>query len=93
MVGVLRFAPNLYEVRTQRGDALDASLALNDDPQFVFAEPSLVEHIPQRFTPPDPRYGDQWQWNNTGPAAAPPEPTSTPRRPGTTRSAPASASR
>jgi len=30
------------------------------------AEPALIEHIPQRFTPNDPRYTEQWQWNNTG---------------------------
>lgn len=66
VVTQLHFAPNLYEVRTRRGDALDASVALNDNPQFVFAEPSLVEHIPQRFSPSDPRYSDQWQWHNTG---------------------------
>lgn len=66
VVGALNFAPNLYEVRTERGDALDASVTLSADDRFVFAEPSLIEHIPQRFTPSDPRYGDQWQWRNTG---------------------------
>jgi hypothetical protein len=66
VVTQLHFAKHLYEVRTDRGDALDASVALNDNPQFVFAEPSLIEHIPQRFTPPDPRYDEQWQWKNTG---------------------------
>src|SRR4051812_26858311 len=65
-VGVLRFAPHLYEVRATSGDALEASVALHDDPRFVFAEPSLLEHIPGRFTPTDPRYGEQWQWSNTG---------------------------
>ncbi|GGC08879.1 S8 family serine peptidase [Cellulomonas carbonis] len=62
----LRFAPNLFEVRTSTGDALDASVRLHDDARFVFAEPSFVEHVPQRFTPTDPEYGDQWQWSNTG---------------------------
>ncbi len=62
----LRFAPNLFEVRTRDGDSLDASVSLHDDPQFVFAEPAFVEHIPQRFVPTDPEYVDQWQWNNTG---------------------------
>lgn len=62
----LRFAPNLFEVRTGNGDALDASVALHENPNFVFAEPSFVEHVPQRFTPTDPDYADQWQWNNTG---------------------------
>ena len=66
VVNKLHFAPNLYEVRSQRGDAIDASLALHDDSRFVFAEPSFIEHIPQRFSPSDPRYGEQWQWRNTG---------------------------
>ncbi len=65
-VGELRFAPHLFEVRATSGDALAASVALHDDPRFVFAEPSLLEHIPGRFTPTDPRYGEQWQWGNTG---------------------------
>ncbi len=63
----LNFAPNLYEVSSQRWvDALEASVELHDDPRFILAEPSFVEHIPQRFTPTDPDYIDQWQWNNTG---------------------------
>lgn len=62
----LRFGRHLFEVRTAGGDALDASVALHDNPRFLFAEPSFVEHIPQRFTPTDPEYGDQWQWSNTG---------------------------
>jgi Subtilase family/von Willebrand factor type A domain len=62
----LKFAPNLYEVAAQeREDALAASVELHNDPRFIFAEPSLVEHIPQRLTPSDPRYAEQWQWNNT----------------------------
>lgn len=62
----LRFAPNLFEVRTTTGNALAASVALHDNPRFVFAEPSFIEHVPARFTPADPRYPEQWQWNNTG---------------------------
>jgi hypothetical protein len=64
---ILRFAPNLYEVYADgRSDAIDTSVELHDDDRFTLAEPELVEHIPQRFTPTDPDYGDQWQWNNTG---------------------------
>jgi thermitase len=67
VINRLTFAPNLYEVRTTVAeDALAASVALHDNPDFVFAEPSFVEHIPTRFTPSDPRYGEQWQWKNTG---------------------------
>ncbi|MGC5173358.1 S8 family peptidase, partial [Micromonospora sp. DT81.3] len=68
-VNRLPFAPNLYEVDTTvHEDALDASVALNDDPRFTLVEPSIIEHIPERFTPSDPRYGEQWQWANTGQA-------------------------
>jgi thermitase len=63
----LNFAPNLYEVVAQgREDALAASVELHEDERFTLAEPALIEHIPQRLTPNDPRYADQWQWNNTG---------------------------
>jgi subtilisin family serine protease len=63
----LNFAPNLYEVVAQgREDALAASVELHEDERFTLAEPAFIEHIPQRFTPKDPRYTEQWQWNNTG---------------------------
>jgi thermitase len=66
VVNKLNFAPNLYEVRNTRGDAIDASIALNDDERFLFAEPAVIEHIPPRFTPTDPEFVNQWQWANTG---------------------------
>ncbi|SNS32827.1 Subtilase family protein [Geodermatophilus pulveris] len=63
----LRFAPNLFEVDTTvHEDALSASVDLTGDPRFTLAEPSLIEHVPGRVTPTDPRYGEQWQWSNTG---------------------------
>ena len=63
----LKFAPNLYEVIAQgREDALEVSIELHEDSRFTLAEPSLTEYIPQRFTPTDPRYSEQWQWNNAG---------------------------
>ena len=63
----LRFAPNLFEVdTTAHEDAFAASVELSDDPRFTLAEPSLIEHVPVRLTPTDPRYGEQWQWANTG---------------------------
>jgi subtilisin family serine protease len=63
----LNFAPNLYEIVAQgREDALAASVELHEDERFTLAEPALIEHIPQRLTPNDPRYTEQWQWNNTG---------------------------
>jgi hypothetical protein len=63
----LRFAPNLFEVDTLvHADALAASVELNTDSRFTLAEPSFIEHIPVRLTPTDPRFGEQWQWANTG---------------------------
>ena len=63
----LNFAPNLYEVVARgREDALAASVELHEDERFTLAEPALIEHIPQRLTPNDPRYKDQWQWENAG---------------------------
>ncbi|WP_067537657.1 S8 family peptidase [Nocardia crassostreae] len=63
----LRFVSNLFEVVAGPGeDALAASVRLHDDARFAFAEPAFIEHIPPRFTPVDPRFGDQWQWANTG---------------------------
>lgn len=67
LVRRLGFAPNLFEVdTTEHEDALAASVGLNADPLVRLAEPSLVEHVPQRAAPADPRYGEQWQWANTG---------------------------
>jgi subtilisin family serine protease len=63
----LTFAPNLYEVRvTGDADPLDVSVELHDDQRFVYADPNFVEHIPGRFTPSDPDYDQQWQWENDG---------------------------
>jgi hypothetical protein len=67
VINRLNFAPNLYEARAVGWrDAIDASAGLHDDPRFVFVEPALVEHIPQRAAPTDPDYAQQWQWANTG---------------------------
>ena len=63
----LTFAPNLFEVDTvAHTDALAASVDLEGDERFTLAEPSFVEHVPVRHTPADPRFGQQWQWANTG---------------------------
>ncbi|MDQ4000261.1 MAG: S8 family serine peptidase, partial [Actinomycetota bacterium] len=70
----LNFAPNLYEVVAQgREDALDASVELHEDERFILAEPSFIEHIPQRLTPSDPRYPEHWQWNNIGQTGGTPD--------------------
>jgi len=67
IVGQLKFAPNLYEVRTRPGtDFLQASLDLSGNPDFMYAEPQFLEHIPGRVSPTDPDYGEQWHLNNTG---------------------------
>lgn len=63
----LKFAPNLYEVQIRgHRDALDLSVELQEHESFVYAEPVMIECIPGRFTPTDPDYTQQWQWNNTG---------------------------
>jgi subtilisin family serine protease len=63
----LRFAPNFFEVDTLvHPDALAASVDLNVDPRFTLAEPALIEDVPVRRTPSDPRFVEQWQWGNTG---------------------------
>lgn len=68
IVRQLRFAPNLFEVRTRPGrrDSLQVSLDLSSNPNIVYAEPQFIEHIPPRFTPTDPDYGQQWHLNNSG---------------------------
>ncbi len=67
IVRQLRFAANLYEVSVaEGGDALDAANQLHEDEEVVYAEPVMIEHVPQRLTPTDPNYGSQWQWNNSG---------------------------
>ncbi len=63
----LGFAPNLFEVKVAAGrDFLDVSMALGSDKDFVYAEPQFIEHIPGRFVPTDPDYGQQWHLENTG---------------------------
>ena len=63
----LKFAPQMFEVTVAPGrDFLQASIDLSEKPEFQFAEPQLIEHIPGRFTPTDPDYTDQWHLNNTG---------------------------
>lgn len=67
IVNQLKFAPNLYEVRVKGDrDFLQTSLELAENSDFLYAEPQFIEHIPQRFTPTDPSYGQQWHLNNTG---------------------------
>ncbi|MEO8596722.1 MAG: S8 family serine peptidase [Candidatus Solibacter sp.] len=69
VVNRLKFAPNLFEARVTAGrDFLDASVELSEDPDFEYAEPQFVEHIPGRLVPSDPDYTQQWHLNNTGQA-------------------------
>ncbi|MDQ1276456.1 MAG: hypothetical protein QG610_2034 [Euryarchaeota archaeon] len=63
----LKFAPNLFEVRVVSDkDPIDLAVKLHENPDFLYAEPQMIEHIPGRFKPSDPDYGLQWQWNNDG---------------------------
>jgi hypothetical protein len=67
VVNRLKFATNLFEVRVPPGrDFLQASVELSGRAEFEYAEPQFIEHIPGRFTPTDPDYGQQWHLNNTG---------------------------
>jgi thermitase len=67
VLGRLKFAPNLFEVRTAPGtDFLQASVDLSQRPEFLFAEPQFLEHLPGRLTPTDPEYNQQWHLHNTG---------------------------
>ena len=63
VVGELRVSPNMFIVDSSRADALAVSVELHGDDDFVFAEPSLIEHISARF---DPKYVLQWHWKNNG---------------------------
>ena len=67
LLTTLRFAPNLFEVDTLvHADSLEASVDLTQDDRFTLAEPAFIEHVPERLTPTDPRFAEQWQWANTG---------------------------
>ena len=62
-----KFSPNLFEVNVPAEvDPLDLANRLQEDEDVIFAEPVMIEHIQQRFTPTDPEYGRQWQWKNDG---------------------------
>jgi subtilisin family serine protease len=63
----LKLAPNLYEVKVKPGkDFLQTSWELSKNGSFIYAEPQFVEHIPSRFTPTDPNFGQQWHLSNNG---------------------------
>ncbi|MDP8929394.1 MAG: S8 family serine peptidase [Actinomycetota bacterium] len=67
IVRELWFAPNQFEATVDAGvDALEAANALQESGDAVYAEPTFVEYIGQRFVPTDPAYGRQWHLNNTG---------------------------
>jgi hypothetical protein len=69
LFGRLAFAPNLLEVNTTvHADALEASVRLRDDPGVRMTEPNFEELNPGRLIASDPRYGELWQWSNTGQA-------------------------
>ena len=68
IVRQLKFAPNLYQVQvTPPGKHfLDAAAGLYGNPDFEYAEPDFIEHLPGRMVPTDPQFGDQWHLCNTG---------------------------
>ncbi len=67
IVRELRFAPNQFEAEISAGaDLLEVANSLQENEVTLFAEPTFVEYIGQRFTPTDPTYGLQWHLNNTG---------------------------
>lgn len=62
-----KFAPNLFEVSVaDEVDVIDVANKLQDDKDILYAEPVMIEHMQQRFSPTDPEYGQQWQWKNNG---------------------------
>lgn len=62
-----KFATNSYKVSISDGDdTIDLANKLQEDEDFVYAEPVMVEHIAQRQQPADPNYDQQWQWKNNG---------------------------
>jgi hypothetical protein len=67
IVRELRFSPNQFEVEIPTGaDVLDVANSLQESEDTVYAEPTFVEYIGQRFIPTDPTYAQQWHLNNTG---------------------------
>jgi hypothetical protein len=67
VVRELRFAPNQFEAEISAGaDLLDVANSLQENENTLYAEPTFVEYIGQRFTPTDPIYPQQWHLNNTG---------------------------
>jgi thermitase len=68
------FAPNLYKMRVESNrNPLELLSELNDTAAVEYAEPNLIEYLPERgarneaasrFEPSDPEYTRQWQWRN-----------------------------
>lgn len=71
VVRELRFARNQYELAVPPDrDPLDVANELQERDDTVYAEPTFVEFIGQRFTPDDPAYANQWHLNNDGDGGA-----------------------
>jgi subtilisin family serine protease/DNA-binding transcriptional regulator YiaG len=70
----LKFAPNLFVVKlSEDTDSLRIANRLQEDKDFVYAEPVMLEYISHRervpsypIPPEDPLYPKQWQWRNDG---------------------------
>lgn len=67
IVNKLGFDKHLYEVKVSAElDFLDVANVLQEQPEFLFAEPQFIEQISSRYKPSDPDYNKQWQWKNNG---------------------------
>lgn len=63
----LKFASNLFKVRVRPGrDFLEACVQLSKHPDFRYAVPAFIEHLPGRVGPAEPEYANQWHLKNTG---------------------------
>ncbi len=63
----LKFSPNTYEVHLPtRKPLAEAIQELQASPNYLFAEPVLLQPIVGRLRPTDPHFGRQWQHTNDG---------------------------
>ena len=56
--------PDTVRAALVRGEALEQSQALMQEPGVAFAEPDFIEHVGQRYTPNDPEFSNQWHHAN-----------------------------
>lgn len=67
IINKLGFGKHLYEVKVpEKLDFIEISNELQEQKEFLFAEPQFIEQISSRYRPTDPGYSKQWQWSNDG---------------------------